>query len=157
VGPELEVWKRRQLWSEKDTAALLENEAMTPEQKIKHEILIDAIENNDDLNWEGEITAENVAQAWEEVLVNNNSHWDFVSEFRASGEDTGLPSQYSRHYEAKEVARKLTDGTWVGWTYWYGGGKHGEPGAIEWMEDAYFLDVKEEEKVVMVREFTKIE
>jgi len=130
---------------------------MTPEQKIKREILIDAIENNDDLNWEGEITAENVAQAWEEVLVNNDAHWDYVSEFRESGEETELPSQSSRHYEAKEVARKLSDGTWVGWTYWYGGGKHGEPGAIDWMEDAYFLDVQEEEKLVVVKTFVKIE
>lgn len=24
------------------------------------------------------------------------------------------------------------DGTWVGWTYWYGGGKYAEPSAIPW-------------------------
>lgn len=124
---------------------------MTPEQRIKRHILLDAIENNDDLNWEGEITAENVDAAYESVLVDNDAHWDFESEFRASGEDTDLPSlQYSRHYEAKEVARQLSDGTWVGWTYWYGGGKHGEPEAIDWMCEAYEVEVRQETRVVNV-------
>ena len=130
---------------------------MTPEQKIKREILIDAIANNDHLNWDGEITAENVDKAWEEVLENNDEDGDFLSEFRVGQVETGLQTDYSRHYESTAVARKLSDGTWVGWTYWYGGGKHGEPSSIDWISYAYELNVHEEEKVVLVQTFTKIE
>lgn len=127
---------------------------MTPEQRIKRDILRDAIDNNDDINCDDEIVAENVDELYREVLTDNDLHWDFVSEFRESGEATGLPCDYSRHYESHSVGRKLSDGGWVGWTYWYGGGKWGEPGAIPWMEDAYELDVVEEEKVMTVRTFS---
>lgn len=37
----------------------------------------------------------------------------------------------------------------------YGGGKHGEPEAIDWIEHAYNLDCIEEEKLVVVRTFSK--
>ncbi len=79
---------------------------------------------------------------------------DITNEAR-HGEDTGLPCDWSRCYESKSVAGKMGD-KWVGWTYWYGGGKHSEPTAIDWISDAYFLDVKEEEKVVKVRTFAKV-
>lgn len=66
-----------------------------------------------------------------------------------------LPARkYSRHYDCKEVAYQCTDGTWIGWTYWYGGGKHGEPNAIDWINDAYFVECVEEEKLVVVRSFS---
>ena len=35
----------------------------------------------------------------------------------------------------------------------HGGGKHGEPEAIDWMDEAYDLDVTEEEKLVVVKTF----
>jgi hypothetical protein len=47
--------------------------------------------------------------------------------------------------------------SWIGWTYFYGGGKYGEPESIDWMSEAYFLDVAEEEKMVVVRTFKKKE
>lgn len=50
----------------------------------------------------------------------------------------------------------MTDGSWVGWVYWYGGGKHGDPEDIEWMKDAYDLELTETEKLVVVQEFKKI-
>lgn len=130
---------------------------MTPGQMIKRDILVRAIAENDDLQWDGEITADNIDEAYDKVLIENDAHFDYESEFRSGDVETGLETEWSRHYESKAVAKKLSDGTWVGWTYWHGGGKHGEPGAIEWMEDAYFVDVKEEEKMVLVREFTKLE
>jgi hypothetical protein len=123
---------------------------MTPEQRIKRHILKEAIEHNDDLNWDGDITAHNVDEAWQTVLLDNNAHWDYVSQFRDSGEDTRLPSQWSRNYEAKEVARQLSDGTWVGWTYWHGGGKWGEPEAIDWMNESYDVEVRQETRIVNV-------
>jgi hypothetical protein len=52
---------------------------------------------------------------------------------------------------------QMPDGTWVGWTYWYGGGKHGEPSAMPWIEDAYNLDCKEERVMMTKRTFTKAE
>lgn len=69
---------------------------------------------------------------------------DTENELRCSGVPTGLPCDYSRHYESKSVAAEMLDGSWVGWTYWHGGGKHGEPELIPWMEDAYEVETWEE-------------
>lgn len=130
---------------------------MTPKQKILREILLWAREYDDKFTWEGELTADNIDEIYEEVIVENEAHWDYESEFRCSGIDTGLPCNWSRHYESKSVARQLSDNTWVGWTYWYGGGKHGDPGSIDWMSDAYEVKCTEEEKLVVVRTFEKTE
>lgn len=132
---------------------------ITPKQKIRIEILSRAI-NNKDLDLGAVINslgADNVDELYESLLVEPGLHWDYESEFREGEYNTGLPSDCNRHYECREVATKLNDGTWVGWTYWYGGGKYGEPESIDWMSDAYFLDVKEEEKLVVVREFKKLQ
>jgi len=88
-------------------------------------------------------------------MEDKDELWDTLSEVRAGEVDTGLPCEYSRHYESTAVAAQLPDGSWVGWTYWYGGGKHGEPESIDWMKDAYDLDCKEEEKFMIVRTFTR--
>lgn len=124
---------------------------MTPRHKIMLHILREAIERDEDVNYEGDITEESIEELYEDLLVNNDLNWDLESEFRSSGEDSGIPDRYySRHYECKEVARQLNDGTWIGWTYWFGGGKHGEPESIEWMEDAYEVEVKEEQRIVRI-------
>ncbi|WP_288080627.1 hypothetical protein [Pseudomonas sp.] len=127
--------------------------SMNPEQTIKYMILaVDARWSKEDLP--GDLTGEQVDQKYDE-LVAQSAHWDARSEVRCGGVETDLPCEYSRHYESRSVAAKAPNGQWVGWTYWYGGGKHGEPEAIDWMEDAYFLDCIEEQKVVTVRTFTK--
>jgi hypothetical protein len=123
---------------------------MTPEQKLKWAILVATREDAPD------VTAENVDELYDE-LVEEDMHWDAKNEIRSGEVETKLPCEWSRHYEAKSVAAKMPDGSWVGWTYWYGGGKHGEPEAIDWMEDAYDLDCKEEKKVVVVQTFSKRE
>ena len=80
---------------------------------------------------------------------------DAESELRGSYTHvTGVECVSSRHYSASSVARQFGD-KWVGWTFWYGGGKHGEPESIEWMEDAYFVEAKEETKVILT--FAKVE
>jgi hypothetical protein len=89
------------------------------------------------------------------VLADHDQQWDYLHEFREGSHRTGLDCDWSRHYESHAVARKLHDGTWVGWTYWYGGGKHGDPESIEWMPQAYEVDCVEEEKLVTVCTFTK--
>ena len=125
---------------------------MTPEQKIKHTILCAFIaepSNEIDLD-PATITAENVDDLYEEFACD-----DIAFEFREGDLETHLPCPGSRHYESKSVASKMIDGSWVGWTYWYGGGKHGDPDSVPWMNEAYDLDLKEEEKVVVIKTFTK--
>lgn len=78
---------------------------------------------------------------------------DAESELRGGECETGLPAPSSRHYESREVAARMLDGSWVGWTYWYGGGKHGEPESMPWIEEAYDVQMTEVKKVV--REFTR--
>lgn len=126
---------------------------MTPEQYIKKEMILDAIEVSGFVV-EGEINETNVDDIYNSFCEENYSY-DCISEFRCSGIETHLDTPYSRHYESEAVARQMSDGKWVGWTYWYGGGKHAEPEAIDWMNEAYFLDCKEEEKMVIVRTFNK--
>lgn len=95
-------------------------------------------------------------QEIDEVFAELQAKWllqDAVSEFREGTHETEIPTPYSRNYESKSVAAKLDDGTWVGWTFWYG--KFGDPEAIDWLEEAYDLEVKEEEKMVTVFTFTR--
>ena len=84
---------------------------------------------------------------------------DAESELRDSyTHKTDIPCEHCRHYESMSVARKFSlswGDKWVGWTYWYGGGKHGEPESVEWMEDAYFVNVRGETRVVL--SFSKVE
>lgn len=130
---------------------------MTPEQKIKWAILLRAAELYS-YPAPTNITAENIDELFDAAQEENeDSIQDGKSEIRGSGIETDLPCEYSRHYESMSVAAKMPDDTWVGWTYWYGGGKHAEPEAIDWMDSAYNLECTEEEKVVTVRTFTKAE
>lgn len=126
---------------------------MTPQEKIKKEILLTAIQEKD-IIFDGEITSENLESLYQE-LIDDDLHWGYENEMRYGDIETNLPSQISKHYEAKEVAKKMSDGSWIGWTYWYGGGRFGEPETIDWMSEAYELSYKEEEKVIIVRTFEK--
>lgn len=126
---------------------------MTPTQAIKYMILaVDARWSKTDLP--ADLNGEQVDERYAE-LVGRGAHWDARSEVREGQCETGIECEWSRHYESKSVASKAPNGKWVGWTYWYGGGKHGEPEAIDWMEDAYFLECVEEQKVLTVRTFAK--
>ena len=123
---------------------------MTPEQKLKWAVLDVAA------RWKKEpepsFPCDNVDEMYSE-LIEADGHWDAEAEVRGGDVETGLKCEWSRHYESKAVAMKFPDGSWVGWTYWYGGGKHGEPSSIEWMDDAYDVDCHEEEKMVVVQTF----
>lgn len=125
---------------------------MTPQQKLKHHILIIAARHNGEEL--GEVTTENV----DTLFDNHDNIQDAKEEARTCGQRTGIHRnvdyRITRHYEYDEVADQMPDGSWVGWTYWHGGGKHSEPSAIDWIEDAYAVDVKEEQKMVTVRTFT---
>lgn len=132
---------------------------MTPEQKLKHMILARYAELYESAPRAPEnVTAENIDVLYGEVYENDDgSIWDAVNEIRSGDVETGLQCEWSRHYESKAVAARYFDGSWIGWTYWYGGGKHGEPEAVDWMDSAYDLNCVEEEKMVVVRTFTKTE
>ena len=127
---------------------------MTPEQKLKWAVLAKVAEWNKELP--PEYPCANVDELYD-ALVEADAHWDGKSEVRSGEAETCLPCDWSRHYESKAVAMKMPDGSWVGWTYWYGGGKHGEPGAIDWMGEAYAVDCQEEEKTLIVQTFSKPE
>lgn len=121
---------------------------MTPEQKIKYLILVKVAE------WEGKAPPEFIADHIERAYDDLDDCYDAMSELREGEVETHLSCQSSRHYESKAVAAQLPDGSWVGWTFWFGGGKHGEPEAIDWMNTAYDLICTEKEKMVIVRTFS---
>jgi len=136
---------------------------MNTEQKIKQHILINALteeqmDNADDLDLG---TAKGVDAAWEmageyEGIFSEIEIIDEEAEFRCGGQSTNFVcAEYSRHYECEQVAKKLNDGTYVSWTYWSGGGKHGEPDAVEWMDDAFEADCEEKQEMVTTYKFTK--
>lgn len=102
-----------------------------------------------------EITPENI----DDIIINDKYEdliADGLSEVREGDYKTGLPCEWSRHYESESVASCI-DGRWVGWTYWYGGGKHGQPESVPWIDDAYELDCVEQEVLTIKRTFTKKE
>jgi hypothetical protein len=123
---------------------------MTSEQKLKYLILVAAA------RMMGESAPKYPCEDIDELYENASRDYvyDARSEVREGEVETGLDSPSSRYYETKEVAAQLPDGSWVGWTYWYGGGKHGNPESIEWMDGVYDLDCAEEEKLVKVRTFS---
>jgi len=128
---------------------------MTAEQAIKREILLTVFD------WRNEkppvITVENVDSIYEgERKSDKGDLQDARNQFRSSGQETNLKcEEFSRHFECEQVAVQLSSGEWVSFTYWSGGGKHGEPSSVSFMEDAFFVDCKEEQKVVTVRTFFK--
>ena len=127
---------------------------LTPEQELKLAILLEAI----DYNVPNSATLDSSAEEIESIFnsFEGGELQDAINEFRCSGEDTNIQSPYSRHYESKAVALEMPTGVWVGWTYWYGGGKYGEPEGIDWIDSAYFVSVLEEEKMVTIRTFSQV-
>lgn len=123
---------------------------MKPENKLKYAILDLAATWNDEVLPDN-LTEEQVEEYWDDSEYLE----DAISEIRCSGIETGLPGQYSRHYDSEEVAVQCPNGDWVGFTYWHGGGKFGNPEEIDWIQHAYDVECKEEEKLVTVHSFTK--
>lgn len=131
---------------------------MTPSNKIKKTILLDAFGsgNLDDLN----VDKESLKNLSEEEISTLFDHFeddlqDWIYDFRCGNDDTNLKTnEYSRHYESREVASEMFDGSWVGWTYWYGGGKHACAEELVWIEDAY--NVEFDIVVIEEKKFRKI-
>lgn len=129
---------------------------MTAQDLIKSEIIIGA-SNRDRVI--PDITYENINDIFDELsedLLWQEALHDSQNSMRESGEDSNLNcSEYSRHYESEQVAYQVMSGEWISWTYWFGGGKHSDPDSIDWITDAYLLDVVETEQTIIHRKFTK--
>lgn len=124
------------------------SEQMTATQLIKLEIL-QTNEELADFMVGKEVTPDNIDEIYREASDVHDYIQDEENEFRCSGEPTPeIRAPFSRHYECDAVARQVSGGQWVGWHYWHGGGKHGEPEAVEWMDDAYLLEITGTETVV---------
>lgn len=134
---------------------------MNAEQRIKREILlvVDRWQKRCNASAIMTMDSDQIDKAYDEA--ENGDDCDYIqdarSEIRKGHVETGLDCDYSRYYESNAVAMKCCDGSWVGWTYFYGGGKHGQPEEMEWMSGSCLLSCKEEEKVVIVRTFEKQE
>ena len=113
---------------------------MTAAQKIKWKIL---------LGYGNEYLEEGVAITPEYIDESFAIAKKYIClSYRSEGIKTDLFAPYSRNYECEIVADEMPDGSWVAWPYWHGGGKHGDPGSIPWIEDAFEVETWETTKVV---------
>lgn len=126
---------------------------MTPTQKLKWAILRLAAQFNKTAL--PAITEASIDAHYDE-LVARDEHWDAMNEFRSTGRLSGISRavdhQASQSFEHEEVVAKMPDGSWVGWTYWFGGGKHADSSAVCWMDDAYEVAHRTETKIVDIFE-----
>lgn len=138
---------------------------LTPPQKIKWAILTKAIEEGDvsrsalkDVPCE---TLHTVIDAiYFQHVTNEGIGYHLEKEFREGQWETDIPPDHALeldllYYEKKSVAAQMPDGTYVGWTYWYGGGKDAEPESISWIPYAYSVTIKDEEVSIVQRTFHK--
>ncbi|MFW1850075.1 hypothetical protein ACG9XR_05820 [Acinetobacter guillouiae] len=113
-------------------------------------------ENDNNETILSKLTSENIEEIFDE-LEYDDAMMDGRSEVRCSGQEINLdPKNWSRHYEVDAVAMKI-NGIWVAWDYFYGGGKHSEPDAIGWIEDARIVNCKEEQVTVTKYTFSEVE
>ena len=95
-------------------------------------------------------------------LYDESSHDDAVNEVRYSAVDApGVPSwchhSWERNYEVDVKAFILPGGRALAFCEMSGGGKHGEPDAYPWVEEAKFIKVSGvEERVIKTYKFEDI-
>ena len=97
-----------------------------------------------------------------ESLFDENDHDDAINEARYSAVDApGVPSwchySWERNYEVDVKAFILPDGRALAFCEMSGGGKHGEPNAYPWVEEAKFIKVSGvEERIIKTYKFEDI-
>lgn len=80
---------------------------------------------------------------------------ELESELREGKVKTGLVPECGGNAESEAVAIPVSgiSNLYIGWTYFFGGGKHSNPESIEWMENCYL--VKAKDRVQTVRFFER--
>lgn len=97
-----------------------------------------------------------------EVLFEENEHDDATNEVRYEAEAVnGIPEwchySWGRNYEVDVKAFILPDGRALAFCEMSGGGKHGEPNAYPWVNEAKFIKVTGvEERVIKTYRFEEI-
>lgn len=97
-----------------------------------------------------------------DTLFDENEHDDAINEVRYAAEDVrGIASwchySWERNYEVDVKAFILPDGRALAFCEMSGGGKHGEPDAYPWVEEAKFIKVSGvEERVIKTYMFEDI-
>jgi hypothetical protein len=121
---------------------------MTPQQKVKWLILnaVEKLVRGKELPY----PLENI-----DAIYASTTLCGMDLEVRGSGISTDINAPENRNYVGSSVATKMPDGSWVGWTFWYGGGKHGCPEEVPWIEEAYDLNCEEKEVTIKLQKFTK--
>lgn len=123
---------------------------MTAQELIYKSMVYECYEREDDFNftdYTDDITYEDL---WYELKEQYDSCYEIEFEFREGVETNLSPKTSSRHYEIEVRASKI-DGVWVAWDFYYGGGKHGEPEAFDWISSARIVEC--EERVVTKTEY----
>lgn len=134
----------------------MKSRKLTPEHYIKKAIIRDVARWETKFADEPYDTPDEIEAVYQQI-VDEQYDQDVRYEMRSGEFETNIQPDWSRHYLSKSVGMEIDDKI-IGWTYWFGGSKHAEPAAIDWMGDAYFLElVKEETKTIIVREFKKKE
>lgn len=97
-----------------------------------------------------------------EIVFEENEHDDAINEVRYEAEDvSGIPEwchySWGRNYEVDVKAFILPDGRALAFCEMSGGGKHGEPDAYPWVQEAKFIKVAGvEERVIKTYKFEEI-
>lgn len=116
---------------------------LTPSQKLKWTILQSPCSGESLVGSTVEITAKYI----DELFEASKDELEMEEE-RGAEYETSLRAPYNRNYECCIRAREAPDGSWIAWPYWYGGGKHGCPEAIPWIEDAFEIESWTEIQIV---------
>lgn len=97
-----------------------------------------------------------------DTMFEENEHDDAINEVRYEAEEVrGIASwchySWERNYEVDVKAFILPDGRALAFCEMSGGGKHGEPNAYPWVEEAKFIKVSGvEERVIRTYTFEDI-
>lgn len=130
---------------------------MKASSKLQKEIILKAIEANVIKDKKYKLNTDlEIKLNYKKIHQESYCFRDFINEFRHKGERSNVPAPFSRYFESKSIAYKLVDGSWVGWTYWYGGGKYAYPENIDWVEECYNLKLmKQKRKIITIKKFEK--